>query len=530
MKKNLIICLSILSFSGEIFAQNTFLISFKDKPSISNYEPSELLTQDALYRRSKENVRLDDFDTPINPFYIQELKSNGIKIQGKSKWLNTVLVESDLSKEEITQISSNIKHVRFIENNDSDILMKSSQSKFSNQAIDYGDFQWYADKYEVPYIHDQGYQGNNVKVAIIDVGFIEMDNLGFFADVFSQSRIKDTWNFWTDSTDVYVDHGHGTYVSGFILGNSPGSYVGLAPQADVYLYLTDKIDTETPQDEFKLVQALERADSLGVEIVNLSLAYQYFDNSMDDYSDADKDGQTAISTLGVNIAADKGMLIMSGVGNEAVRACAPSDANGILAVGGTFSDLTYDNISNIGPSYDGRQKPEVSGFTRSIKAINEQTDDVQTVNYGGTSGATPQITGLAICLKQKHPNATKDELRLAIMNSAHLASSPNDQIGYGVPNIRKADSLLQEYLNIEDFVTIDQVSVFPNPSVGFVQIKHLNERIKNIQVYNLSGRLLTKIKGNSDETYNFASFPHQTLLLSIELESGLSVHSKLVID
>jgi len=526
MKKFFISALLILSnFS---FSQNTFIISFKDKPSVSNYNPTDLLSQDALLRRSNNKILIDQYDIPINPNYITSLQTNGMKVLGKSKWLNAVLVETSKSKSEIINLELDLfNDIKIVSNTNSSLNKQTSKAKFKAQAIDYGQFGYFIESYGISGMHDEGFLGENVKVAIIDVGFEKMDTIAAYSHLFSQGQIKDTWNFWTDSSDVYVDHGHGTFVSGYILANTPGSYVGMAPNADVYLYLTDHITTETPQDEFKLVQALERADSLGVEIANISLSYQDFDDPTQNYVDSNKDGQTAISTIGVNIAANKGMLILSGAGNSGVRTSSPGDAFGILAVGGTFINYSYDNISNVGPSYDGRIKPDVSGITRGVVSIDFDGLPV-TSSYSGTSGAAPQITGIAVLLKQKHPYATKDELRMAIMNSAHLSSSPDNSIGYGVPNAHKADSLLQEYLSVEDEEIKEPFSIFPNPSDGIIQIKY-PEKLNTISIYNINGQLLDVIKSNGENIYNLTAYKGQTVILSIKTQQDKILTSKLIL-
>ena len=105
----------------------------------------------------------------------------------------------------------------------------------------------------------------------------------------------------------YGNSDHGTMVTSCIAGekHSGEKYVCTAIDVDIALYRSEEASTETISEEFDLVLALERCDSVGVDIANISLGYVDFDDPSSDHVYADMDGTTTIAAMGVNAAATK---------------------------------------------------------------------------------------------------------------------------------------------------------------------------------------------------------------------------------
>ena len=533
MKKLLLLitrCLIFLFYINLLAQeQHTYIIYFDNKDQLSDYQVSDLLSRDGLNRREVQNISIDDYDLPVKKSNIDYLLKHGVTIKSSSRWLNACLVTTHLDVHFIKENNTHVVKVQEIKESEhrADKFQKKSDM-YKQQSIDYGEYEYYATKYNIQSMHDQGYFGNGVKVAFVDVGFSSVDTSAYFDDIFVNNQVIDTWNFISDSTDVYKSSIHGSGVMSPVVVNKPGKYVGLAPEIDLYLYLTDAIDTETPIDEFYAVKAFERSDSLGVEIINVSLGYQYFDDSNDDYSYNDLDGQTAISTLGANVAANKGIIMVISAGNGG-DVTAPADAFGILSVGGTQkASLNYDGISSYGPLVDGRSKPDISAITRQIKIVYPDQAFIYENNYGGTSIAAPQITGIAACLKEKYPNASKDQIITAINESGHIHSNPTEETGSGVPNAQVADSALAYVLSDHEWEINDEIVLYPNPNSGTFSIRS-KIPVKSVDLYAYTGELLRQNIDFNGNMIELIGLEPSVFVLNIQLENNAYIFKKIII-
>ena len=221
------------------------------------------------------------------------------------------------------------------------------------------------------------------------------------------------------------------------------------------------------------------------------------------------------------------MLIVNSAGNTAGAICSPCDVDSLLCVGGAMLNLSYDQISSGGPTYDGRLKPDVAGITMPVMAINGNAA-IQVMQYGGTSSATPMISGLAACLKQKHPTATNIQLITAIEQSGHIAATPNNQIGHGVPNARRADSILSVITGIprapEITTTFD---IFPNPFSSQVHLRSTRE-ISTLVITDLQGRnVFRQALNNTTASANLEHLPEGLYLIQVLFIDGSMIRKKL---
>src|SRR5690606_2461598 len=88
---------------------------------------------------------------------------------------------------------------------------------FDEKNISYGASQGQIEQLNLDCLHDLGYEGEGVYLAIIDAGFTNMNTINYFNTLFSESRVLDTYDFVTDLADVYGFSGHGTSVSSCIV-------------------------------------------------------------------------------------------------------------------------------------------------------------------------------------------------------------------------------------------------------------------------------------------------------------------------
>lgn len=286
-------------------------------------------------------------------------------------------------------------------------------------------------------MHQAGFTGKGVTVAIFDSGFPGLDKAPAFSHLFTNKQVLAQLNVvrpWIK--EVFRDNEHGTQVSSLIVANQVETLVSGAHQAQVIFAITEDVATEYPVEELNWVRAAEYADSLGVDIINSSLGYLDFDDPKLTYTTS-IGWQTTYVTRGASFAAKRGILVVNSVGNYGSAGSsslvAPADAPGILAVGSVNASSTVSSFSSRGPTADGRIKPELVAFGQSPVLIRGSG---QVSAASGTSFSAPQIAALAAGLWEAKPAWTKDELLTNLIKSGTQYAIPDQNLGYGIPNFQ----------------------------------------------------------------------------------------------
>ncbi|MFW5658849.1 MAG: S8/S53 family peptidase, partial [Bacteroidota bacterium] len=368
----------------------------------------------------------------------------------------------------------------------------------TQDAIDHGFASIAVSQINLQVLHNAGYLGAGVPVGVFDSGFISAQTNWAFAHVFANNRLIDAYDLQNKTPDVYDFDAHGTHVWSIMAADSSGFYVGTAPEADYALYRTEVDNSETRQELWNWVRAAERADSVGIWLINNSLGYNTFDNPDSNYVQADMDGNTTIVTRAADLAASRGMLVVTSSGNEGSAPwgtiTAPCDGDSVLCVGAVNEFEECADFSGDGPTADGRIKPEVVALGQGAAYISTQ----EQLRYSnGTSLSAPVITGLAACLWQKYPSATNMMIYEAIRQSANRLNDPDSCFGYGVPNAEQADLLLKAFTSRADELNADTRLRFgPNPVRGerlAVWIQQPSVSTYSIRLYDLQGRLVQQL-------------------------------------
>lgn len=118
-----------------------------------------------------------------------------------------------------------------------------------------------------------------------------------------------------------------------------------------------------------------------------------------------------------------------------IRSVFPADADDILTVGAVDADSTIALFSSLGPSQDGRVKPDVCGPGVGVTVI-DGAGTLTTNN--GTSFASPIICGLVACLWQALPGLNARQILHIVRSSADRYQWPDNIFGYGIPDFMKA--------------------------------------------------------------------------------------------
>ncbi len=344
-----------------------------------------------------------------------------------------------------------------------------------------------------------------------------MDTQGGFAYVRDDGRILGTYDFVDRSEVINNNSSHGTRTFSNMGGYIENEFVGTAPDASFYLFKTEDVTSETPVEEAYWVEAIERADSLGVWVINTSLGYRAYDNPAYSHTYEDLDGQTTFSARGANHGFDKGLLLVTSAGNSGNTdfpwVGTPGDSPGMLTIGAVNADGIATGFSSQGPTVDGRVKPDVMAQGGNAYVIN-QNNEIVTNN--GTSFSSPITAGAVACLWQAKPEFTNAQIMQLVRESAHLYNNPTDKMGYGIPNFQVA---LDALLSLEN-QSNEQFSVYPNPVFNNVIIEFSNfSELVNLRIYNTMGVLIIQeTLKDSINSLNLSSFPSGFYILNLQTE------------
>ena len=426
------------------------------------------LSAKTLNRRAKNGIQNDNlwYDFTVSSKYIDQLSSQGIKVINKSRWLNAVSAlcsKSDLIKIANLTFVDQIKPVVGYTRTSS---LEYSDIDPSSRDFDYGNALEQIEQINVRELHEQGYTGNGVRILVMDTGFSLTHNSLLGINVIEQWDVLKNDQETADETEEEVavnqDY-HGTAVLSTIASNAPGEFMGVAFNAEFLLAKTEDVAQEVQLEEDNYVAGLEWGEENGADVVSTSLGY------LDWYEYSDMDGSTAVTTIGVDIAASLGVVCVTAAGNSGSSSwyyiIAPADADSVISVGAVDDNDIIATFSSHGPTSDGRIKPEVCARGRQTWCVNPNSN----TNYSrlsGTSLACPLVAGAAALIIQARPDWSAMEVRDAIMMTASMADNPDNTYGYGILNAGEAINYGTTTKNDNaDYSPIDYnlIRAYPNP-------------------------------------------------------------------
>jgi serine protease AprX len=468
---------------------NRYIVSFKDKNN-SPYlitEPEKYLSDRAITRRIRNNVPVVTADLPVNTSYVSQVKATGASTFFTSRWMNAVLVEATPA-----QIGS-VMSLPFVSNAEMVApgkkliggRTKNVRQKNTTPASNATTAQ--LQMVGLDSMHTDGFLGEGILISFFDGGFPGLNAAAPFQPIFEENRVKLTQDFVANSGNVYQYDKHGTEVFSVVAGVKSAAFEGGAYRASFMLFVTEDTKSEYRVEEYNWLFAAERADSAGTDIIHSSLGYNTFDDPAMDYKVSDLNGKTAIVSKAASMALDRGIVVVVSAGNEGNNnwhyITPPADVKGILGVGAVTYAGVRVNFSSIGPTSDGRIKPDVVAVGSGTAVIGP---DGAVSAASGTSLAAPLVTSLVAGLMQKYPSLLPAEIVSAVTLSASKANSPDNLLGYGIPNY----VAVKNYL--ESNSTIGDVFIFPNPADSSLSLsfKKLPVGDVDLSFYDAQGKLL----------------------------------------
>lgn len=467
MKKLLLFLCLLSAFVSISYAQSSrYIVRLKHKgaTSYSLSNPISYLSQRALDRRTRYNISIDSTDLPVPSSYVTQIQNiPGVTVLNTSRWLNAITI-STTDANAITAINA-LPYVQTttgiaarIANNSINEYKEEITSLYTPdnarmQQIESDYFNYGTSSFneihlhQGEFLHNVGLRGQGMQIAMLDGGFFQYTNFKAFDSANANGQFLETWDFVAREQSVVEDNSHGMSCLSAIAANIPGQFIGTAPKAGFRLFRTEDVATEYPIEEFNWACGAERADSSGSDVISTSLGYNTFDNAAFNHTYSDMNGDIIMSTIAADRAAKKGILVFVSAGNEGNDPwhyiTSPADADSVVAVGAVSSAGTIGAFSSYGPSADGRIKPDVASV--GVNAMIQSSANTIGLS-NGTSFACPKMAGLGTSLWQGFPEFNNIRIVRALKEAGSIYSSPNDRIGYGIPNMKTAfTSLLVEF-------------------------------------------------------------------------------------
>ncbi|MBK9283988.1 MAG: S8 family serine peptidase [Sphingobacteriaceae bacterium] len=498
----------LLTFAGGVSnAQTKYWVKFKNKngtPYTLN-NPTAYLSGQSYLRRITYAISLDSTDLPVTPAYVSQLSAvPNVTLVYVSKWINGAVVAITN-----TNVLSTINSFSFVNSTApvskyklNNITVPDEPQSYIGKGTEavstpspfYGGAWWQAKQLGVECLHSQGYRGQGITIAVLDAGFKNVDINPVFDSLRNRNGILGTRDFVTGGNSVYEDDNHGAMVLSCMAAIKPGTICGTAPMANYWLLRTEDAPTEKIVEEYNWIRGAEFADSVGADILTTSLGYTTFDIPSQNHSFADLDGKTAHMSIASTMAARKGMFVLNSAGNGNggpwPKIGIPADADSICSVGAIDSLSNVAGFSSLGPTADGRIKPDL--VARGSKAW------VSFVNgscgySNGTSFACPILAGAVACFWQAHKTYNCIKVLDTLRNTATFSLTPNNSRGWGRPQMCLIPPIVT---NADELKTKSDFRIFPNPFSSEITIDLLAEGAKKISITNLIGQTIQELTIN----------------------------------
>jgi serine protease AprX len=459
---------------------------------------------------------------------INKIEELGVTIVNKSNWLNAVSVVADASqREQIVNLDfvdrvTPVKRLIPTHHQSGDHLfpIPEAVSATFSQAFErmslsqnYGPSAAQLQFHRIDKVHELGYDGADVIVGVMDGGFDSshevFDHLRISERILAERDFVDGGSNTKQNVVDPTYHSHGTSVAAIIAGKKDGTLMGVAPGVSLVLARTEDDKQEAPIEEDNWVAAIEWMQTLGVQIVNSSLGYNIFTSQpMASYTYDDMDGKTsAIAKAATKAASVFNMVVVVSAGNEGNTSwkyiTTPADADSIITVGSLTSTGSRINSSSVGPTSDGRIKPDVSARGACVFSAASTSSNSYTNCISGTSFASPHVAGMMALALQARPGMPAIWYVRQAQKASSLYPNPNNLIGYGKIDALDLISGVTTSISLENpnqlpddaFITRN----FPNPfnpsTTIFYQVPS-GWFLKDVRIYDVTGRAVSKIQHN----------------------------------
>jgi len=502
---------------NDVVAQTKYWVTFTNKNgtpyTLAN--PNAFLTNKAVARRLVYSLPFEQSDLPVSPSYIQQVAAvPNVTVVYASKWINglVVSISNTIALNTINTFSfvSNAGPVSLYRLNNIDLPEQNNTMVNKAQAVAtpspiYGGSWWQAKQLGVECLHSQGYRGQGMTIAVLDAGFNNVNTNTVFDSLRNRNGILGTRDFVAGGTSVNEDDQHGSMVLSCLAAIKPNVILGTAPMADYWLLRTEDVATEKIIEEYNWIRGAEFADSVGADILTTSLGYTTFDIPSQNHTFADLTGKVSKMSIAATLAARKGMFVLNSAGNgnggSWPKIGIPADADSICTVGAIDSLYNVTGFSSLGPTADGRIKPDL--VARGGKSwVSFPNGSCGYSN--GTSFSCPILAGAVACFWQAHKPYSFKKVLDTLKHTASFSLTPNNSRGWGTTNMCLIPPVTFNPVGINELAKHSDFTVIPNPFTSTIKLSAKNNasEIKQIQIINVLGSVIKTLnpENNSGDT------------------------------
>ena len=485
-------------------------IFFKDKlDADGEVSPPIDVAERALQRRALRATRVQEgVDVPISPHYRARLEELGATVVHESRWLNAVSAYLDLAGKSSIEHLPFVSHVREVASMEAEktypvpLVMPVPHSN-----SDYGPSQLQLEIVNAIPLLERGINGEGVFLGIIDTRFDTVDEEVLFGAP-SLRHLNDGRAVWRDFTQVdqqfwggNQSSRHGVNVTSVAAGYAPGQIIGPAHGATVYAATTEFAPHERNSEEDNLVAALEWMESEGVDVVNISLGYKRFDPGQRSYSEPELDGDTGLTTIAADRAAELGVTVVTSAGNSGAdilgprTIATPADGDSVITVGAVDGNGRRSLFSSFGPTADLRTKPDVAAMGSGVFV---QFGHGTYNRANGTSFSSPMVAGIACQLLQVNPSLTPMEILRVLRSTASQSRNADNRLGWGIIDADLAAGRAIDVSNEPAPDALDRLTLetpHPNPALHSTILPIETPRrvhYARIRVYDTLGRIVAR--------------------------------------
>ena len=559
MKKH-ILALVLVSITVLLAAQpspNCYRLYLADKNnnSYSIDNPSAFLSERALAKRARFNIAITEQDLPITPQYKQQIRSvdANIRLLAESKWMNTVTIYCPDSTRlpqilALSFVDSILPVASYDETLMSAQLAPEAEIPYQEPIVinhdtiipyDYGSGYAQIAVHNGHLLHNEGFRGEGMLIAVFDAGWYGLDQISEFSPLFTNGQMLGTRDLIPFRNNVFVGHSHGTLVTSTMSMLQEGTLVGTAPEASYFFIRSEEPASEQLIEEDFWAYAAEIADSIGADVINSSLGYCGFpDFPQAEMTYEQVDGVWSIASRAATILGQKGVVVCVSAGNEGdnewYHIGHPADAFDILAVAAVGIDSVVAGFSSRGPSYDGRIKPDVASVGVNTYCFYPEWAGPELPVYyfgwlgtaSGTSLAGPVLAGMCACLWQALPAASSQQIMQFVRENGSCANNPNNEIGYGIPDFYAA---YNSHVANPTYRPLS-IEVYPNPCTNQLFINNSKQDIVSVQLFATNGNLVKQLsKTNSWQvSIPMNDLPAGLYLGQVRLQNGETQYFKVV--
>lgn len=282
--------------------------------------------------------------------------------------------------------------------------------------------QWNLNLMNVGEAWADGYNGEGIKIAVLDTGFYHKH---------PDSKIAGGNSVFSDEP-WSVDHsGHGTHIAGIISAESGTKYQGIAPGAEVYgIKIYHSKDTnksgDVSTDVNSVIKGIKLAIKMETDIIVISSGLNYHDEDL--YKQ-------------INEAHEKNIMIIAASGNNNLSVNYPASYDEVIAVTAVDKDLNpaLDII------YGHENEFTAPGVNIGGLSIPDSNYSYPYIYMSGSSQATPHVASLAAIFMQKY-DVRGEEARKIMQENAIDIGDPG-LFGFGLLYYEPADNLNNEEKN-----------------------------------------------------------------------------------